>query len=185
MLNILFHTLLFTNAFLFNDNYITDFNLGKIKNNLEYIFVKETKRLIIVSFFCFCIIRLLFWFFSGQEKLEEAEQLLNDNLKEKYIKRIEKLRNIFQIKNIIGQILVYILHIIYTYFFLIFGNINSHIQIHLFITMIISIVFYIVFYFVFYSIICLIISIARSCSLKRESEFCNDCSKCIQNLVLN
>jgi hypothetical protein len=84
MLNISFHTFLFVNAFFFNDNYITDINLGKIKNNLEYIFVKETKRLIIVSFFNICIIRLLFWFFNEQEKLEEAEQLLDDGLQEKY-----------------------------------------------------------------------------------------------------
>ena len=182
MLNISFHTFLFFNAFFFSDNYITDINLYKIKNKIEYIFVKETKRLIIVSFFCICIIKLLFWLFSGQEKLEETEQLLNYGLqKDKYIRRIERLRTIIKIKNIIGQILVCFLHLLYTYFILIFGNINSHIQIHLFITMLCSIAFYLIFY----SIISFIISIIRYCSLKYESEFWFDCSKCIQNLVLN
>ena len=183
MINFSFHTFLFVNALLFNDSYITDINLSKIKSNLEYIFVKETKRLIIVSFICICIIRLLLWFLSGQnEKIEEAKQLLDNGLQEeKYISRIETLRKIFKIKNIIGQILLSLLHFFYIYFIIIFGNINSHIQIHLFITMLISIYFY----FIFYSLLSLIISIVRFCSIKHDCECWYNFSKYIQNVALN
>ena len=184
MLNISFHTFFFVNAFLFNDNYITDMNLSEIKTEFEYILVKEIGRLLIlVSFLCFCIIRLLFWLFSGQENLEDAKQLLNYGLKkDKYISRIEMLKKIFNLKNKIGFFIVCVLHIVYIYFFLIFGNINSHIQVHLLITMVLSFVFYLGLYI----IICFIISILRFLALNFcDSRILFDFSKYIQNLFLD
>ena len=161
-------------------------NLYKGKFEFEYIFVKEYERIYLVIFLWFCINRLLLWLFNAQHNLEEVDQLFKNGLPEdNYIRRIKTLKIIFIWKNAFGHFLICFLHLLYTYFIIIFGNIMSHIQIHLCISMILAFLFYATLYI----IICLIISIFRFSALKCKNDFCSETcfrfSNFINNLVSN
>lgn len=150
--NISFHTYLFFNAILFSDKYISERNQYKKGKEIQYIITKEYDRIILITFICFLIIRILRKLFDSQSYIYENELILDDSrLNEDYFK---KIKSFYICRCFFSHFIICLLHLVYTYFILVFGMINNNIQLPLFISMIISLIIYAIFYFIY----CLIIS---------------------------
>ena len=159
------HTLLFLNALLYNDNYISKrFNLEG-NGNLKYFFKNEIDKVIYSTLLGIIIGKISLLFtnsgYNIRKLLKEKKEIkdnksINDNLN-------DELKYAF-IKRIIGFIFIFILEILYFYYICIFCYIYQYTQILWLISTLMSILFNIVFS----CLISLIISLLRIISLKKQ-----------------
>ena len=153
----------YISTFLFTDKYISSIKYWKEKK-YEYTFTSEFNRNVYIIILCIVLNTIIFLFFDGLNRLKEAINAhKNENLNdEKFKIRVIYLKNIFFIKFIIGFIVVIILHIVYLYFFIIFGTLFYNSQKYVLILFFSSITGYFILYF----LIILIAMILRFISLE-------------------
>ena len=153
----------YISTFLFTEKYISSIKFWKNKK-YEYAFTSELNRTVLIIIICFALNTIIFFFFDGLKKLKDGinDYNLGNINKEQFRRRINYLKRNFFYKFIIGFILVIILHLIYLYFFIIFGTLFYNSQNYVLVFFISSIIGYLLIYFV----IILIVMIIRIVSLR-------------------
>ena len=174
--NIFLHTYFFINAILFSDKYISFRYSYKEKIGILFIIINEYDRIFFVFIVSFFILKIIRWLLDTQSGLNKAEQFLHAK---KFVKEIKTLKTIFKCKSIFSNIVIFLLHLFYAYFILIFGNINSYTQIALFFSTIISLITYCIIW----GFICLISSFLRVLSIKKKIEILFIISNFLNNLI--
>jgi len=175
-LNIFLHTYFFINAILFSDKYISFRYSYKEKIGILFIIINEYDRIFFVFIVSFFILKIIRWLLDTQSGLNKAEQFLHAK---KFVKEIKTLKTIFKCKSIFSNIVIFLLHLFYAYFILIFGNINSYTQIALFFSTIISLITYCIIW----GFIRLISSFLRVLSIKKKIEILFIISNFLNNLI--
>ena len=174
------HNLFFYNALLFSDKTISKRYYLKYKHDIKYLLTKEYDRILLVFFICKIINAIFISLYEcSKDSLDLAiiiENKMNyNNEKQIFIidqKDITKDFIQYRIKNsnenesekkndliktyklimIFFHILITLFHLIYFYFFMIFGNVNPNIQLSLLLSSLLSFVIYILSNLFFYAI---------------------------------
>ena len=129
--------------------------------------------------FSFIIIRVLRWILY-EDSFDNIDNLIIDGFTlEKIKEKLNFKKVLYRWKCFIIHPVIIILHFIYSYFILIFGNINSNTQIPLFISMIISLFFH----YIACIVLTLIISAFRFLALKKKNEAIFNISIYINNIL--
>ena len=138
----------YISTFLFTEKYISSIKFWKNKK-YEYAFTSELNRTVLIIILCYILNTIIFFFFGGQKELKEAinnhqNGALSD---EEFKRRVNYLKRTFIYKCTIGLILIIILHLIYLYFFIIFGTLFYNSQKYVLVFFISSIIGYLLIYF--------------------------------------
>ena len=173
-----FHSYFFISAVLYSDYYVSKRNKykGEIARIglIAYIFINELQRIFLTLTLSFMVIKIVRWILY-EKSIEYLDKLKTEDFT---FERVNFIKNFYSCKSYIIHGLIIICHCFYSYFILIFGNINSNSQVDLIFSMLIFFAFYLVFCYLY----ALIITILRLISLKCKCAQCKkaqiNCYKC-------
>ena len=159
------HTYLFISALLFSDKYISERYLYKEKiegiGHFTYILINELKRIINTFLLSLITTKILRWILY-----EKSYEYLNKFSENNFtLERLKLIKGFYICKSYFFLIIILIIQFIYSYFIIIFGNINSNTQLDLIISMALSLMIYFGVCFLFAIIISFLRNLSLTCKL--------------------
>ena len=157
-----FHTYFFISAVLYSDYYVSKRYLykGEIARLglIAYIFINELDRIFLTLSLSFVVIKIIRWILY-EKSIEYLDKLKTEDFT---LERVIFIKKFYNGKCYVFHAILLLSHCLYSYFILIFGNINSNSQLDLIFSLIISVFFY----FVFCHLYAFLITILRVISLE-------------------